>query len=71
MRDVDLARHQLYTPQPPNTLVDITIAEAVEVETDIDLEGNEDNDDFIRERGSVLYLGMALECWDFAKLAIA
>ncbi len=25
----------------------------------------------IRERGSVLYLGMALECWDFAKLAIA
>ncbi len=27
--------------------------------------------DTIRERGSVLYLGMALECWDFAKLAIA
>ncbi len=26
---------------------------------------------FIRERGSVLYLGMAQECWDFAKLAIA
>ncbi len=25
----------------------------------------------IRERGSVLYLGMAQECWDFAKLAIA
>ncbi len=25
---------------------------------------------YIRERGSVLYLGMALECWDFAKLAI-
>ncbi len=47
MRDVDLdarARHQC-TLQPPNTPVDITIAEAVEVETDIDLEGNEDNDD--------------------------
>ncbi len=26
---------------------------------------------YIRERGSVLYLGMAQECWDFAKLAIA
>ncbi len=25
----------------------------------------------IRERGSVLYLGMAQEFWDFAKLAIA
>ncbi len=22
----------------------------------------------VRERGSVLYLGMAQECWDFAKL---
>ncbi len=28
-------------------------------------------DPSIRERSSVLYLGMAKECWDFAKLAIA
>ncbi len=27
--------------------------------------------DNIRERGSVLSSGMAQECWDFAKLAIA
>ncbi len=26
---------------------------------------------FIRERGSVLYLGMAQKFWDFANLAIA
>ncbi len=36
------------TPQPPNTLVDITIAETVGEEIDIDLEGNEDIDDIMQ-----------------------
>ncbi len=35
------------TLQTPNTPVDITIAKAVKVETDIDLEGNEDIDDIM------------------------